>query len=76
MTTNVSSGPTKYKLLLTAFEDEDKGELGTDRGALEKTEGNWGRQSGTGEQREAWQGARGFDRDGGTQRVLAKTPQN
>jgi len=25
---------------------------------------------------EAWQAARGFDRDRGTQRVLAKTPQN
>jgi len=43
--------------------------LREDRGSLGKTEGNWGTEG-------AWQGARGFDRDKGTQRVLAKTPQN
>jgi len=47
MTTNESSGLTKYKLLLAAFEDEDRGTdgetQGKDRGTLEQTREAWKR---------------------------------
>jgi len=48
----------------------------TEREAQGKAEGPWERQGRSDEQRRLGRGARGFDRDRGTQRVQAKTPQN